>query len=64
MERALVYASLYTKFYPQKSRMSLKLNHERHPEEVAQGLHDKKRGGGRGKGGGKKKADQENRLFD
>jgi hypothetical protein len=32
----------------------LKLNHERYAEEVAQGLHDKKGGGGRVKGGGKK----------
>ena len=32
----------------------LKLNHERHAEEVAQGLHDKKRGAGSGERGAKK----------
>ncbi len=34
----------------------LKLNHERYAEEVKQGLHDRKGGGARGEGPGKKKA--------
>ena len=43
----------------------LKLNHERYAEEVKQGLHDKKGGAGRVKGGGKKKTqDETGRLFD
>ncbi|MEI8372987.1 MAG: type IIL restriction-modification enzyme MmeI [Planctomycetota bacterium] len=42
----------------------LKLNHERYAEEVARGLHDKKKGGGkRVAGGGRKKAAQGPSLF-
>ena len=37
----------------------LKLNHERYAEEVAQGLHDKKKGGGKGKAAGAKKRAKE-----
>ena len=33
----------------------LKLNHERYAEEVRQGVHEKKRGGKRVTGGGRKK---------
>jgi len=38
----------------------LKLNHERYEEEVRQGLHEKKRGGKRVAGGGKKKRAKRN----
>ena len=43
----------------------LKLNHERYAEEVTQGLHEKKGGAGRVKGGGKQKTQAETGgLFD
>ena len=43
----------------------LKLNHERYAEEVKQGLHEKKKGGGRrgARGGRKKKTGQSLSLF-